>query len=153
MEKEIHVSEDTQLRFYLAAQLMKLPYGRSTAIDVVKAHKAWPPTGDADRSLEGAIRALALASGGNRPETTYTTEQRILNDLDDTFEVHMHPSGLDWIISRKATACPHCHGSGWVNVEQESEVPDVFDHDEIPLSEKAGVMRFRRERCTHRPKA
>ncbi|MEP0509389.1 MAG: hypothetical protein ABJD38_11790, partial [Aurantimonas coralicida] len=65
--------EDTALRFKLADELNRMRYGDRFLIDRETALSAWPPTGDADRSFAGAFRAMALANGGNRPETTMTT--------------------------------------------------------------------------------
>ena len=116
------MAEDIKLRFALAKELNERRSGRARAISGDLAHRAWPPTGDCDRSIEGTIRALALAAGGNRPEESYTTEERIRRDLDDTFDVKMRPMSGDWVITRKLSACPHCRGTGF---KRQYLMPDI----------------------------
>lgn len=104
------MSEDTSLRFYLIEELERLPYGWSKRIDGAKVRKSWPPTGDQDRSMEGAFRAMGLASAGHRPETSYTTAERIKNDLGDSFRFSVDEMSGDYIFHRRDDACPKCNG-------------------------------------------
>lgn len=142
--------DDLALRFRLGARLLKMRYGTSYAIDGDKAHMAWPPTGDHDRSIEGAIRAIALARGGHRPETSYTTAERITNDLDGSFdEPEFRPSvsGGQWIIHRKLSACPHCRGGGWVSVYPEPS-PLALDESDLLIA----TATVQKARCEHLPR-
>jgi hypothetical protein len=113
--------EDTQLRFYLAAQLMRMPYGWSRVIEGDKVRRAWKPTGDHDRSFEAAFRAMALASGGHRPEESYTTDERIKKDLDSSFIWHLRAEDGDYVFHRRDKACPKCRG--WMRIRKLGRVP------------------------------
>lgn len=105
--------EDTQFRFSLVRKLLGMAYGDRFPVPRGFAERAWPPTGDADRSMEGAFRAMALSAGGNRPEESRTTEERIMYDLDDgSFDVERDILTGDFRISRMLWSCPRCHGSG-----------------------------------------
>lgn len=128
------MSENTELRFKLANRLIRLQYGSGQRVNRDMALEAWPPTGDHDRSMEGAFRAMALANSGNRPEESYTTIERIQNDLDDSFRVYQDPDG-NFIVERLLGRCPRCHGSGQYKVRK----PMKFDHRvctaNIPISD------------------
>lgn len=104
--------EDTGLRFYLAGKLMKMPYGHNLIIPREDVMAAWPPTGDHDRTIEGAFRAMALSNGGNRPEESYTTEERITRDLDESFRFQQRAEDGNWHFERMLSYCPKCRGSG-----------------------------------------
>lgn len=140
--------EDTVLRFSLAAQLNRMRYGQSRIITREAAQTAWPPTGDHDRSLEAAFRAMALASGGNRPETSHATEERIRNDLDDSFSIVQSAIDGDWKIHRRLSCCPHCGGRGFARKLPELEF-SCAPGEETPSTEK---IVFDREPCDHVPK-
>lgn len=103
-------ADDIGLRFYLVAQLMRMPYGWNRVIEGDKARRAWKPTGDHDRSPESIFRAAALAVGGNRPETSYTTDERIERDLDGSFKWSVDPMTGDYRFHRRDDACPKCRG-------------------------------------------
>lgn len=117
LEEWIKVGEidGIALRFYLARQLSRMKYGERVAIPHSIVNEAWPPTGDHDLSDIGAFRAMALALGGHRPEASYTTQERIERDLDETFHVErMHyENDRRWLIERKLRCCPQCHGDGY----------------------------------------
>lgn len=139
------MTEDIGHRFYLAGQLNRMSYGDTRIIPARTAHKCWPPTGNEDRSMEGAFRAMALASGGNRPEEDLTTKQRIERDLDDTFVVEQRLDG-DWLVSRRLSACPKCRGTGWH--ETASYAPIAFDADAaVSMTDTIEVVR---KKCEHR---
>jgi hypothetical protein len=146
------MTEDIRLRFHLVDRLMRLRYGDTMGIDADQAHMAWPPTGDADHSMEGAFRAMALASGGNRPETTYTTAERIANDLDDSFAP---PEFIDyaqprvWKIHRKVSACPHCRGTGWTRIYPRNEVLDLAVGD--GMIRVTDTVTVKTVKCDHHP--
>lgn len=109
------MTENIALRFNLAHRFAKMRYGDYYHIDRFDAFDCWPPTGNHDHSIEGAMRAMALAFGGNRPETSYTTLERIQRDLpeDGSFVVDgPQPFDGSYIVHRKVSACPKCRGSG-----------------------------------------
>lgn len=128
------MSENTELRFKLAHRLLRLQYGSGQVINRDTALEAWPPTGDQDRSIEGAFRAMALANGGNRPEESYTTIERIQNDVDDSFTVYQDLDG-HFVVERLLGCCPRCRGSGQYKVRK----PMKFDHRvcmaNVPISD------------------
>lgn len=142
------MTEDIGQRFYLADRLNRMPYGNSRIIPAPTARKCWPPTGNEDRSMEGAFRAMALASGSNRPEEDLTTKQRIERDLDDTFVVEQRWDG-DWVISRKLSACPKCRGTGW----HETAVYAPMDFDANATVSMTDTVEVAREKCDHRSDA
>jgi hypothetical protein len=119
------MTEDIGLRFSLAGKLMRMRYGDSLQVSADTVLRAWPPTGDHDRSFEGAFRAMSLASSGNRPEESYTTEERIKNDLDDSFQFAQQPYDGSYIFHRKVSACPKCKGTG--RIRQFPDAPAFFD--------------------------
>lgn len=140
--------ENIGLRFRLAAQLNRMRYGDRQIVSQDDAQKAWPPTGDHDRSFEGAFRAMALANGGNRPETSYTTQERIQRDLDETFDVVQNALDGDWVIRRRLSACPHCRGEGFVRfVPRDSE--RAFSPAMAVSMEEVVTVETRP--CDHRP--
>lgn len=136
--------DDIGLRFYLAKQLAKMRYGEKVAIPHSVVNHAWPPTGDHDRSFEGSFRAMALAFGGHRPESSYTTEERIMRDLDDSFRVErMYYDREDhWLIERLKSHCPKCRGDGYYDEWDMSKAPMRFDPD-IPVEASATVSKVR----------
>lgn len=138
--------EDIALRFSLARQLMAMKYGDVRGIASGVVQRAWPPTGDHDRSIEGAIRAMALSNGGNRPEESYTTQERIERDLDDSFHVEQLPMDGSWKIARMLSACPKCHGRGFFETWGESTVE--FTVEMVPAD---ATMTVNRSVCTHEP--
>lgn len=144
---EFEMAEDTIFRFALVGKLARMKYGSERKINQLDALKAWPPTGDHDTSFEGAFRAMALAFGGNRPETPYTTEERILNDLDPSFRVERDYYTGDWIIRRSASACPRCHGVG------SFEMPRWIEEDIGPTeySSDEAVIACDRQACDCKP--
>jgi hypothetical protein len=131
--------ENLQLRFHLASVLNRMPYGRSRVIKREQAVKAWPPTGDhAPRTFENDFRALALANGGNRPETSYTTLERITNDLDGSFDVREDLVSGDWYIHRRDRDCPKCHGRKHIS-QREYTMADLRAGNDIEISEAITV--------------
>lgn len=141
--------ENIRLRFDLAEQLLKLPYGTGHIIDQDIATMAWPPTGDHDRSVEGAFRAMALANAANRPEESYTTIERIQNDLDDSFRVTQEMTG-EYLVVRLLHHCPLCRGSGHYRRRlPEKFVPLAFDAD-IPITVTTAV-KDEVVKCDHWP--
>lgn len=142
------MKEDTELRFYLARKLIGMPYGGTELVPGYDAARAWPPTGDHDRSIEGAMRALALAAGGNRPESSYTTKERIIRDLDDSFDAEQRFDG-DWEIHRRLSCCPTCRGSGvykaWLPSDDD-DGPDISAELPMTATVKVSVLK-----CNHKP--
>ena len=138
-----------ELRFSLAAQLNRMNYGNARAISADVARKAWPPTGDHDRTFEGAFRAMSLALGGNRPEASYTTKERIIRDLDESFAVEQNPFDGSWVIERLVRHCPHCWGTG-LSQRRPERAMDFSPYDcAIDASE---VIEFKIiTKCDHRP--
>lgn len=103
---------DLQLRFALGRKLHAMPYGISLHIEGCQVRSAWPPTGEHAPSTDlNIFRALALAHGGNRPETSYTTDERIENDLDGSFKWHRNDIEDYFVFHRLASHCPQCAGS------------------------------------------
>jgi hypothetical protein len=146
-----HVLEETNdiaLRFFMGPRLLKMKYGEAANIPGPVVRKAWHPTGDHDHSFAGAMRAISLSNSGNRPESSYTTEERIQMDLDDSFEVAYYPHDDQWIFRRKLACCPHCHGFG--RVRKISEMPPVafVDYMKIPFS---SIEKVEYETCKHDP--
>lgn len=128
------MSENTALRFHLVDVLLRLPYGRSRKIDGSKVRAAWPPTGDhAPNTVETLFRALALAGSGNRPEASYTTDERIERDLDGSFAWYMRPEDGDYVFHRKDSACPKCRGRMTVPKREVIRLSDVLK-DESPAA-------------------
>lgn len=139
-----------QLRFYLAKVLHRMRYGETRTVSQDQAMRAWPPTGDhAPRTLENDFRALSLARGGHRPETSYTTQERIINDLDETFDVSQNIVSGDWNIHRRARECPKCHGRKYMQ-SIESASFSVASLDEMPEAES--VRAIKTEACDCKPK-
>lgn len=141
--------DSISLRFYLAGRLGKMRYGERVAIPHRIVHHAWPPTGDHDRSFEGAFRALALSAGGHRPESSYTTQERIERDLDETFHVErMHyENDRRWLIERKLRCCPQCHGDGYFEEWDFEDTPlSPMDFGEIVTEMTVSKKRFQ---CQH----
>lgn len=124
--------EDTQLRFCLVELLHRLPYGWSRKLSSDQVQKAWPPTGDHDTSPDAMFRALALAGSGNRPEESYTTDERIERDLDGSFTWYTRQEDGDYVFHRKDSACPKCRGQMQVPKRQAFELPDVLKADAAP---------------------
>ena len=142
------MSENTQLRFYLADKLMKMPYGHNLIVPRKDVMEAWPPTGDHDRSNEGFFHALALAAGGNRPEESYTTEERIERDLDDSFQFQQRAETGDWHFQRMLSCCPKCRGLGYYQDRKPStETPYFIPSKTIEDS----FVTVENVNCDHRP--
>jgi hypothetical protein len=121
--------EDLQLRFTLVRELMEMPYGYARKLDGRMVRRAWKPTGDYDRSFEAGFRAMALASGGHRPETSYTTDERITNDLDGSFKWHERLEDGDYVFHRRNDACPKCKGRLSVRTIERVELPTEWAAD------------------------
>lgn len=139
--------EDIDLRFRLAARLGRLGFGEAYRVERDLAARAWPPTGDHDRSIEGAIRALALAAGGHRPETSYTTKERIERDLDETFVVDHDEYTGDWIVLRPVKNCPKCHGFGtYREYERFAATPSPLD---AGFEDATAIVAYKTIRCDH----
>lgn len=104
----------TRLRFAIASELARMRYGDTKVITAQVVMEAFPPTGEHDRSFAGTFQAMALSLGGNRPETSYTSVERVQNDLPDdgSFLVEEDYEG-NIRIHRLLRCCPHCHGEGW----------------------------------------
>lgn len=146
--------DDVRLRFYLSARLMKMKYGDRVAIPHRIVHHAWPPTGDQDRTIEGAFRAMALATGGLRPEASYTTEERIARDLDDSFRVErMHwDRDYRWLFERRLDCCPQCNGEGHYDVWDFSDAPKDFHLDmNVDMNLSEATVSKKRIQCSHEP--
>lgn len=121
--------EDLELRFALVRELMRMPYGWSRAYEGDLVRRAWKPTGDHDRSFAGAFHAMALANGGHRPETSYTTDERIKNDLDGSFEWHDDLLSDKYTFHRRDDACPKCKGRMGVRTIGRVGLPTAFAAD------------------------
>lgn len=143
------IIDGIMMRFHIGARLMKMNYGDAVIISEHIVQKAWPPTGDYDRTAIGVFRAIALSNAGHRPESSYTTEQRITNDLDGSFQFEQHPFERKWIFKRKLSACPHCRGEGKVRKFREIPARAVFSH-EIP-SDINETIAYDIEDCKHEP--
>lgn len=144
------MTEDIALRFTLVHELSAMPYGEARQFTAKIVDRAWPPTGDEDRSFEGAFRAMALAFGGHRPETSMTSEERILYDLsgEGGFEVRRERNG-DVTVFRRLSACPHCHGRGWAEVHIPPAVSELVSDAQIDPT--GSVITRQRKRCDHKP--
>lgn len=140
--------ENTQLRFYLGARLLRMPYGSSLVIEAAKIKEAWPPTGDYDP--DGWFLAMALAAAGHRPEISLTTDQRIERDLDGSFVWRRGIENDDYVFHRRVECCPRCHGSGYVEVPEELSSFDSYDPTLDVQAES--VVTIRRIECDHTPK-
>lgn len=140
------MSENIALRFALVAKLMRMRYGDSLVISGDDVMSAWPPTGDHDRSMEGAFRAMALSNGGNRPEESYTTEERIENDLDGSFKFDRQPFDRSYVFHRKVSACPKCRGEGRLR-----KFPDAPALYAGPADITDEVVNVTWETCDHKP--
>lgn len=108
--------DPVKVRFALARALDDLRPGTALRISGRLVRFAWPPTGDHDHSLEGALRSAALVLGGNRPETSYTTSERIRRDLsEDNHLEWSYPSAVDdvYVFRRPASDCHRCGGRGY----------------------------------------
>ena len=142
--------EDTALRFHLANRLLRLRYGDTMAIQADMVESAWPPTGDADPSMEAGLLAMAIAARGGTPISSYTTEERIIRDLDETFAPPVYlPHERVYRIHRKMSDCPHCHGSGWIRVHTELAMPDLAAHS--AFSVETAAITTKTVKCDHRP--
>jgi hypothetical protein len=121
-----------QFRFSLGAAILKMPFGHTLGLPGYLVQHAWPPTGDYDRSPDAGLRALFLAAGGHRPESSYTTMQRIERDLDGTFSIIEFDAhdGLHYEFYRKPECCPLCRGSREVPVYRRPEV--LFQPGNMP---------------------
>ena len=127
-------ADDIGLRFFLVAQLMRMPYGWNCVIEGDKARRAWKPTGDHDRSPESIFRAAALAVGGNRPETSYTTDERIERDLDGSFKWSVDPMTGDYRFRRRDDACPKCKGRMQIRKREAVGLPVNLKADLAPAA-------------------
>ena len=144
--------DDLTLRFHLQRQLMRMKYGEMVLIPHEVVVHAWKPTGDYDRSFEGAFRALALSAGGHRPEESLTTEERIRRDLDGSFRFERRYWEADrrWLFERMKSHCPHCHGEGYLDIYEPSEPPPLFDpYAEIDVM--TVTISKKRITCEHAP--
>lgn len=141
--------EDTALRFRLVAALWRMPYGNSVLLNADEAARAWPPTGDEDRSDYGVFHAMALASGGHRPEESLTTLQRLERDLEDGgfAKPELHPTGNSWLIRRNVSACPQCGGRGWFEVYPKTPLGPVGAAD-VSMTD---TVTIERKTCDHAP--
>lgn len=146
MEYPRYPREDIQLRFAMADSLNRMPYGDGRRIQRYIALRAWPPTGNCDNTILGAFRAMALANGGNRPEESLTTIERIKRDLDDSFNVSEDLLDESIFVKRRLRACPHCHGHGW---KQQPKFPDFPLN--CSIDEIAAVTFIERVKCDHKP--
>jgi hypothetical protein len=106
-----------QQRFRVAAALASMRYGTTTVIPARIVAESFSPTGEHDRSFAGAIRAMALALGGNRPESSYTSVERVERDLPDdgSYRVELLSDG-SIAVRRLLMCCPRCHGEGQYRV-------------------------------------
>lgn len=139
--------ENTPLRFALCHKMHRMKFGDVFPISDIVARKAWPPTGDADRSVDGAFRALSLALSGNRPETSMTTLARIRYDLDDeTFTVDRAVNGEGYVVRRPLSGCI-CRGSGFKNIVID-DLPLAAPTDHVAMD---AVLAFHRIKCDHVP--
>jgi hypothetical protein len=89
---------------------------------------------------------MSLAASGNRPEASYTTEERIIRDLDDSFVVDRRPEDGSWVINRLISRCPHCRGAGFVR----DFLPVTAEFVEGYASvDAAGVIEVKTTKCDH----
>lgn len=142
------MAEDIALRFSLVHRLMGMSYGRSVVIERSDVQKAWPPTGDHDRSDLGFFRAMALAAGGNRPEDSYTTEERIANDLDKSFTWDVKPWDGNYVFHRKMSFCPKCKGQGSYQACDETASPLFDPRASVSMTDTITVKSVQ---CDHSP--
>lgn len=143
--------DDLRLRFSLAARLAKMAYGEAVAIPHDIVMHAWPPTGDHDRSDRGFWLAMSLAASGNRQVESYTTQERIMRDLDDTFHVErMNDREGRWLIERKLRCCPRCHGDGYYDVWDMSDTKPLFAVGPADFTaEMSATVSKKRIKCDH----
>lgn len=134
--------DGTAERFRLIRILSDLPYGYWFIENRDTVRRAWRPTGDADLSIEGAIKAMSLARGGNRPERSMTTEERMREDLE--------PLGYEWTIDetkgefrfhRKDSACPKCRGSMIISELMCDVAPHVLGPSDAPVDTAYDIQR------------
>jgi len=142
------MTDDIRLRFALAHGLLAMKYGDRRQIAANIVDKAWPPTGDYDRSEAAFFKAMALAAGGNRPEESYTTMERINNDLDDSFRVERDPIHGHYVFHRRLSACPLCRGDGVYKVWEETQVSPLAFTANIPMDD---VVAIKVIQCDHKP--
>lgn len=142
------MSDDIRLRFSLAHGLLAMKYGDTRQLTANIVDKAWPPTGDYDRSEAGFFKAMALAAGGNRPEESYTTMERINNDLDNSFLVERDQLSGGYSFHRRLSACPRCRGAGVYKVWRETEFSPLAFTASVPMDE---VVSVEVRQCDHKP--
>jgi hypothetical protein len=141
--------DDVGLRFSLADRMARLRYGDTVEIGAAVVMKCWPPTGEHDRSVEGAARALAIALYGGRPETSLTSVERIKNDLPDDGSYAVRPvtfprAGI--AVARDLYKCPRCRGRGIETYYEPQPVSAVY-----LSAEDTGITVLTRE-CDHVPR-
>ena len=147
--KERPEIDDFILRSIIVSSLFKMRYGGSCVVPGSAVRHAFRPTGEHDRSPEAFFRAMSLAAGGNRPETSYTTDERITNDLDGSFEWYERPQDGDYEFRRLLRHCPKCKGRGYF--EAYAPLSPLYDPSASPMMDEA--VTIDRKECDHRPDA
>lgn len=105
--------EDTGLRFYLRDKLMRMRYGYNQVIEGDNVREAWPPI-QFKPSLEEMTDLVEKLTTPNShaPDIPKdkTTDERIKEDLDDSFTWYERAEDGDYVFHRKGSACPKCRG-------------------------------------------
>lgn len=143
------MTEDIGLRLKLVEELLSLPYGELKVISHKDGVKAWPPTGVHNMTELGMWTSIALALDDHRPETSYTTIERIENDLDGSFDISIEPNLFDFVIKRKLKYCPHCRGKGEIKIYERPILTNEILNETI--SEQQDIY-HKIIKCSHKPK-
>jgi hypothetical protein len=141
-----HDTDAVALRFKLATMLGRLRYGDEVRIDEHVVMTCWPPTGDYDRSDAALWSSFALEMGDHRPETSYTSIERIERDLpaDNSYIVRevSFPT-REVVVTRKLTACPHCQGRGTIRYIERKPLVMSGPSEEVAFTQT--------RQCEHEP--
>ena len=139
--------DDEVLRFGLVDELKRMRYGAVRTMPGNWCRRAWKPTGDHDLSFEGTFRSLALAEGGHRPETSYTTDERIRMDLGNEFSWQILYESGDYLFTRHLDACPKCRGRGGYQAIV-GDLPEFVRAEEFDPNQTVEINWVK---CDHKP--
>lgn len=156
------------LRFRITGHLARMRYGTAILLPDDVIMRCWPPTGEyaprpyiSAADMEMLIGALLKDDGLTpserpRPETSYTSLERVINDLPDdgSFVVRdaMSPVGMveGITVYRKLKSCPRCRGSGYERYTAPLDaIGPVLSNAPYTLGKASVTVRERR--CDHKP--